>query len=148
MKTKSSFFSGRVHLLTLDRKKGTGYSIDYRHVIESLRRKPGAFANYRYKDQLFPTHALSMAYEYFVDKYNEHLASKEYLEILHLAAHNGEEKVSNIIIGILEKGEKLSIDAVKQKLNIPMNVPKVNMLIPSLAIYDRLLKSTQGGLYV
>lgn len=29
--------------------------IDYRHVIWSLVRKPGAFAAYRYRDELFPT---------------------------------------------------------------------------------------------
>ena len=29
--------------------------IDYRHVIWSLVTKPGAFARYRYREELFPT---------------------------------------------------------------------------------------------
>jgi hypothetical protein len=30
------------------------YQINYRHVIDSLLRKPGGFRNYRYRDDLFP----------------------------------------------------------------------------------------------
>jgi hypothetical protein len=35
----------------------TGYVVDYRHVICSLRRKPMALANLVYRDQLFPRSA-------------------------------------------------------------------------------------------
>jgi len=45
---KLELFSGRKHIETLPRKTGVGYSVNYRHVIESFRRKPGAFANCRY----------------------------------------------------------------------------------------------------
>ena len=31
------------------------HRVDYRHVIDTLVRKPGAFENYRYRDDLFPT---------------------------------------------------------------------------------------------
>ena len=37
--------------------------IDYRHIIWSLVRKPGAFARYRFKEHLFPTPVFRLAYE-------------------------------------------------------------------------------------
>ena len=36
----------------------TNYRVDYRHIIDWLVRKPGAFANYRYREHLFPTQPL------------------------------------------------------------------------------------------
>ena len=30
--------------------------IDYRHIIGSLVRKPGAFARYRFREQMYPSH--------------------------------------------------------------------------------------------
>jgi hypothetical protein len=32
-----------------------GAVIDFRHIIGHLLRKPGAFANYRWREELFPT---------------------------------------------------------------------------------------------
>ena len=37
--------------------------IDYRHIIASLVRKPGAFANYLYREELFPGTAFRQAYD-------------------------------------------------------------------------------------
>jgi hypothetical protein len=39
------------------------HRIDYRHIIEWLVRKPGAFENYRYQEDLFPTSRFRMAYD-------------------------------------------------------------------------------------
>ena len=136
-------FSGQQHIETLSRKLGIGYSINYGHVIESLRRKPGAFANCRYRDQLFPRESFSKAYEQLLGKNGERLADREYLEILDLAVSNGEEKVSDILADILGNGEKISMDTVKLKLNIPMRLPEISRAAPTLFSYDSLL---HGGI--
>jgi hypothetical protein len=39
------------------------HHINYRHIIWSLVRKPGAFAAYRYRDELFPTTTFRQAYD-------------------------------------------------------------------------------------
>ncbi len=39
------------------------HHINYRHVIWSLVRKPGAFAAYRYREDLFPTLVFRRAYD-------------------------------------------------------------------------------------
>ncbi len=49
---------------TLPRLRGEGkHRIDYRHIMDWLVRKPGAFENYRYRDDLFPTSRFRMAYD-------------------------------------------------------------------------------------
>ena len=46
------------------RLRGQGkHTINYRHVIDWLVRKPGAFENYRYREDLFPTSRFRMAYD-------------------------------------------------------------------------------------
>ena len=48
----------------LPRLRGeNGHYINYRHVIDWLVRKPGAFENYRYKEDLFPTSQFRIAYD-------------------------------------------------------------------------------------
>ena len=38
-------------------------NVNYRHVIGSLVRKPGAFARYRFREQMFPTMTFRLAYD-------------------------------------------------------------------------------------
>ncbi len=136
-------FTGVKHLLTLNRKNGTGYCIDYRHVIKTLQRKPGAFANCHYKDQLFPQTIFTEAYENLIAKYGERVGDRTYLEILNLAAFEGEDTVAGILKEILNKKEALTSDIIKLKLNIPMQFPSVNISHPKFSAYDSLL--TDGG---
>ena len=132
-------FTGVKHLLTLNRKNGTGYCIDYRHVIKTLQRKPGAFANCHYKEQLFPQESFLGAYEYLTAKYGERVGDREYLEILNLAAMEGEDKVADILKEILSKKVQLTPENVKLKLNIPMSFPSVKISQPKFSTYDSLL---------
>lgn len=47
---------GEKRLEVLPRLRGEGkHHIDYRHIIDWLVKKPGAFENYRYRNDLFPT---------------------------------------------------------------------------------------------
>ena len=53
------------HLVeSMERVRGKGEAlIDYRHIIGSLVRKPGAFARYHFREQLYPTHTFRLAYD-------------------------------------------------------------------------------------
>ena len=49
------YFAGQ-RVAEMERLRGQGKArIDYRHVIGSLVRKPGAFENYRYREEMFPS---------------------------------------------------------------------------------------------
>ena len=77
---------------TLPRLRGRGkHRIEYRHVIDWLVRKPGAFEEYRYRDAMFPTSRFRMAYDVLKDR-RPGRAVKDYLAVLHLAAQEGESR--------------------------------------------------------
>src|SRR6266568_1201530 len=59
------------------------HAVNYRHVIDSLIRKPGAFAQYAYRDDLFPTTRFRIAYDRFCSNGDERHGAREYLKILH-----------------------------------------------------------------
>ena len=64
----------------------TAGRVDFQHVIHWLRRKPGAFKDYAYKDQLFPTERFRRAYLKLEQLYAPEHAVKNYLAILTIAA--------------------------------------------------------------
>ena len=57
------YYKGRL-VESMERIRGKrGARIDYRHIIGSLVRKPGAFARYRFREQMYPTHTFRLAYD-------------------------------------------------------------------------------------
>ena len=100
----------------LPRLRGRGkHRIAYRHVIDWLVRKPGAFANYRYRDELFPSSRFRLAYDRLVEQQPER-AVREYLGILYLAARESEAGVEAVLEQLLRSGGPWTAAAVEQGL--------------------------------
>jgi hypothetical protein len=79
-------YVGTKRAFTLPRLVGTHqHRIDYHHFIWSLVRKPGAFAAYRYRDELFPSTTFRLAYDQLC-KDMAGRADGQYVRLLHLAA--------------------------------------------------------------
>jgi len=117
------------------------HHIQYRHIIENLLRKPGAFENYRYKDDLFPTIRFRMVYDHLCIKSSR--ASKEYLKILHLAAQESESGVDQALRIVFEKELPVHADTIKKILESGnnMEVPRdVRIDKIDLGHYDVLLE--------
>lgn len=76
-----------------------GAVIDFRHVIGHLLRKPGAFAGYRWREELFPAPAFRAAYDHLTRISTE--ADRRYLEILKVAADEGQTVVENALDHLL-----------------------------------------------
>lgn len=97
-------YVGTTCTLTLPRLHGRyGACIDYRHLIGSLLRKPAAFAQYRFRDELFPSVTFRTLYDRLTDQQPTR-ADREYLQILHLAASTNEADVEAAVGVLLEKG--------------------------------------------
>ena len=98
----------------MDRVHGAGEAgIDYRHVIGSLVRKPGAFARYRYREQMFPTGTFRLAYDALREWRGER-ADVDYVRILHLAATTMESEVDRALGLLLEAGTPFDYAAVRE----------------------------------
>ena len=93
----------------MERVRGAGEAnVNYRHVIGSLVRKPGAFARYRFREQLFPTMQFRLAYDALKEWRGER-ADVEYVRILHLAATTMEATVDSALSLLLEAGRALRL---------------------------------------
>jgi hypothetical protein len=138
---------GQKKVEDLPRLRGRSkHHIDYRHIIEWLVRKPGAFENYRYKEDLFPTSRFRMAYDALQETAPAR-AVKEYLKILKLAAEEGETAVGEALRELLEgKTETaLTAEAVSEllpRLDAITPVTVVEVTIPDLASFDALYTET------
>lgn len=134
---------GQKKLDILPRLRGDGnHCIQYRHIIDWLVRKPGAFANYRYREDLFPSSYFRMAYDNLIQNHVQRKAEKEYLQILHIAAYEGELKVETVIKMLLAKESHINSSIIKEKLNnlrTDVRVQDVEIAPVDLNAYDLLL---------
>jgi hypothetical protein len=96
----------------ISRLRGSGkHDIQYRHIIDWLVRKPGAFENFRYRKDLFPTHRFRIAYDSLKHRCS-HRSSKEYLKILYLAAKESEAAVDQALSHLLDQNVSITYKAV------------------------------------
>lgn len=111
-------------------------------MIDWLVRKPGAFAEYRYREDLFPTSRFRMAYDQLVGRDRAN-ASREYLAILQLAATVSETGVDEVLRQLIQREEWMTGQSVEHGLRLQNPVEdKTEVAIDAvdLACYDELLE--------
>lgn len=133
---------GTAHVLTLPRIAGRNRRrIDYRHLIWSLVRKPGAFANYCYREELFPSTTFRRAYDALLEA-TPSQADREYLRLLHLAASGSETDVERVIANLLAQDLAPSFDTVRERLGHGQEpAPAFHPGVIDLVAYDSLIPS-------
>jgi hypothetical protein len=122
------------------------HHIQYRHIIDWLVRKPGAFENYRYREDLFPSSYFRMAYDFLKDQ-NPGKGHKEYLKILSLAAKETESGVEDAIRWLLEEDHPISADKIESILKTNQAIPpatEIKVYEIDLSLYDKLLEVANG----
>jgi transposase len=134
-------YHGTIHLLTMPRLLGQRqHRIDYRHIIWSLVRKPGAFAHYRYHDDLFPSVGFRQAYDQ-LQQATPHRADRDYLRILHLAAATSEADGEAALSLLRDQGALPTVEAVRDLVRPPvvLAIPAVTPAVVDFQVYDRLV---------
>ncbi len=128
----------------MPRLRGEGkHRIDYRHVIHSLVRKPGAFIRYRWREDLFPGILFRVAYDELRQDCPA-TADRQYLKILELAAQEGEQRVREALQGLIERGQRIRFEAVRECLVDPVVEPwEVAVEKMDVGVYDTLLESLE-----
>lgn len=117
------------------------HRIEYRHIIDWLVKKPGAFENYRYRDDLYPTSRFRVAADVLKRDLGAR-GSREYLTILQLAAQESEVGVDGALRHLIDRGEVISAPAVTTIVQSGAPLPQVTAVTiadVSLASYDALL---------
>lgn len=135
-------YLGRDLLMSLARQRGDrGAVIDFRHVVGPLLRKPGAFANYQHREQLYPSATYRAVYDRLVEWHGERGGVIEYLLVLKLAAEQGVDAVEVRLRDRLEQSGRWRAAEVGMALKGTVAAPlALAELTPELASYDTLLE--------
>jgi hypothetical protein len=144
-------YSGRERLMSLPRCCGDrGVVLDYRHVIDHLLRKPGAFERYRYREQLFPGLLFRQAYDHLVAQQGQRRGAVEYLRLLKLASEVGESQVEVMLADYLSPPYPAwSVGELGRILQPrPERTVALEELQPECRSYDKLLGLEQEVSYV
>ncbi len=138
-----AFYRGKLQLKAHWMRGKIRHQINYRHIIDSLARKPGAFRNYRYQPDLFPTVNFRSAYDVLNQTLSPPCADREYVQILKLAAHTMESEVDTALSLLLDNQtpprlmQVLDLCAATSRDPDPIKPFTVN-----LSVYDGLLQET------
>ncbi len=123
-----------------------GHVIDYRHVIQALRRKPMALLNLVYREQLFPRPAYARAFGALRAKETEKRACRIMVGLL-APAHERvcEGELAAMITRDLDAGRLPDLDALRASFTpATRDVPHVIIALASLGAYDEIAAAGQG----
>ena len=139
-------YFGRELLLTVPRECGDrGVVLDYRHVIDHLLRKPGAFERYRYREELFLSPLFRQGYDQLIAKHGQRHGTLEYLRLLKLTSESSLLEVEMMLIEYTcPPYPAWSVEALRQLL-LPRASASIQLteLQPDCQSYDALLSSSQ-----
>jgi transposase len=138
-------FHGNKRLQTMPRVYDDPLAgINYRHLIDSLIRKPAAFANYQYHEALFPRLCFRKAYDALRERMPAS-ADKHYLKLLQLAKLHSEQEVAEVLDLLLEERQLPTQEAVKSLIDAYIKERlEIQVHQPNLADYDALLSFAYG----
>jgi hypothetical protein len=115
--------------------------VNYRHLIDTLLRKPGGFRDYRYRESLFPTLVFRQAWDTLNRWHSPRQADLIYLRLLRLAARHLESDVAAALSLLLENQARWDDTDVERLMpSPPVPVPLLAQPVVNLAQYDALLQ--------
>jgi len=137
-------FVGISRVAILNRKRRNNKrvrQIDYRHLIGSLAKKPGAFKNYVYRDELFPTLAFRQTWELLESTHDCRKACREYVAILKEAAEGDREQTVSLYLERKLSNREVVTSTEVQNLfkKSSEDLPHIDGFCDDLANYDSLL---------
>jgi hypothetical protein len=116
-------------------------SIDYRHLVGALKRKPGAFARWVLRDSVFPRPIYRQTWERLSERCSEREACKTMVGLLALAADGHEAQLAGELEQLVELDQLPDLHALTELLAPPRaEVPEVSVQLPTLAAYDALIE--------
>jgi hypothetical protein len=118
--------------------------VDYRHVLASLKVKPGALPGLRYRDALWPRPAYRRAYDALISAMPQKAACRAAIALLALAHEEAcEADLARALDVILDAGDIPDANILRQHFaRRDAAAPGVLVTLPSSAAYDALLDTS------
>jgi transposase InsO family protein len=144
-------YLGSVHTITLMRryshhKNCRVKQVDYRHVIDSLYKKPQAFRYSQLRDELLPTCDYKKIWAYVNEHLNGKLACKYIVSCLYFSyKYDAEAKIANVVMTSINKNKLISITELQGLFvkSISGNIV-VDVRQHSISNYNHLIPTTKG----
>jgi transposase InsO family protein len=117
--------------------------IDWRHMLPSLKRKPGAFARWILRDAMFPRSEYAQAWERISAQLSERQACRLMVDLLELADRcNVVAQLAQELSDLHARGELPDIDKLRTQFAPRQTLmPEVRVVLPAAADYDALLEA-------
>ncbi len=148
---KLECYLGSAHALSLVRAKNPArgkkaHVVDYRHVIGSLSKKPGAFRSYQLRDALLPDDQYRFIWQHVDKTMNGMDACKFIVGLLHLAAkHDCQNELVDVVIELIKSRKQLKLSELQDRFSLSkVAVPAFNVQQHLLSSYNDLIPNYQG----
>jgi len=142
-------FFGAVLVLTLRRERPPEgkrmHVVDYRHVIASLKVKPGALMGLLYRDALWPRPAYRRAFDAMMRTQTPRQACRIATGLLALAHEQAcEAELAAALDEVIDAGDLPDLDALRRRFSStsPAPLPAVDVVMPRASTYDDLIASS------
>jgi hypothetical protein len=137
-------YLGATQVITLQRiyarnKNVTARQVDYRHVIDSLVKKPGAFCGCQYRDDLFPDSNYRAIWTYVRAHLSLKKANQFMVQLLYLAAKTDCETQLGIhVYQKIQQEDLPTLSALQKRFN-KQDAPVIQIHHHNLESYDQLI---------
>lgn len=117
--------------------------IDWRHMLPSLKRKPGAFARWVLRDAMFPRSEYAQAWERINEQLPERAACRLMVGLLDLADRfNVVTELAQELNALHEHGQLPDLEKLRAQFAPRQTLmPEVLVVLPAAADYDELLEA-------
>lgn len=122
-------------------------SVDYRHVIHSLAKKPNAFKSSLLRDDLIPSGDFTLLWEKLIRHGVKDLDCRYMVDLLVLADnYNCEQALGRYVLNAFDKGQRVSIKQCRDRFcPTSIEVPLIISHQHNLNEYDCLMGGQQHG---
>lgn len=151
MRLRARIYESRIELWDGTRAVATfeshvnagGACVDWRHLIEDLCRKPGAFERYRYRQSFYPSPLWQRLGESLRKRFSAPRADSDYLQILRLSLEHGLERIEELLERI--EPEEVCLDRIRSELGEQCRWRKAPAMTlqGDLSLYDQLLENAE-----
>lgn len=130
----------RLYGSTLDRHPKR---IDWRHMLPSLKRKPGAFARWVLREAMFPRSEYARTWQHIRERLDERSACRLMVDLIDLADQaNVVAELAGVLVELLDQDALPDIEALRSRFAPrTAQMPSVQVVLPTTAVYDELLES-------
>lgn len=127
------------------KQQNSRYVIDYKHVVHSLIKKPAAFRNCQYRDDIFPNDNYRQIWLHLEQTENRAVAPKIMLRLLKLAAdHDCENNLGFYVTNLIAHKSSFAIEVIESKFNTTNpQLPLIDSKQHDISGYDIFCQQSQ-----